>query len=199
MTTVVAIQGNDFAVISADSRISSMDEGGYTMQINNPSNSFSKITQTGPYLIGMAGDIRGINLVAHAFTPPTPPSRVNLDKFITTKFVPELKNCFEENGYHAGPSTTDKTSAHHSSTLLIAIRSQIYLIDEDYSWITQDTGLYAIGTGAEYALGALTALITAQGYENPKTAQQITKKTLQIVAQHDPHTGPPYKTNTQTR
>lgn len=194
MTTVVGIQGNGFAVLGADSRISSIGSDGFVYQVHTAKPGYSKIAKNGPYLIGTAGDVRAINLLTHVFAPPKPTSRTNLDKFMTSRFIPELRDCFEKAGY----SLRDKEAEHvaqHSSTILVAIHGSIYLIDGDYSWISEGTGIYAIGTGSQYAIGAMTALIEKPA--SKKQAVLVAKRSLEIATQFDPHTGPPFNIEVQ--
>ena len=61
------------------------------------------------------------------------------------------------------------------------------------------TGVYAIGTGAQYALGALQATIPLRVNGIPQsTAKNLAIKALSIAAKFDPYTGAPYHTLTQT-
>jgi len=198
MTTIVAIQGKTFSLICTDSRISTMTDDGFVHQINNAKQGFSKVSENGPYLIATAGDVRAINIINHVFTPPKPPLNTKtLDKFITNQFIPKLRTCFENEGYGTNERETPRHGAEHSSTLLVSVKGQIYLIDGDYSWVTHSDGIYTIGTGSQYATGALHALKTVQMFTKSEVAEQIATKALKITTTFDPHTGPPYMTYTQ--
>jgi 20S proteasome alpha/beta subunit len=198
MTTVVGIQGDGFSILCSDSRISTVDDDGYVSYIQTLSPTMSKIAQIGPYLIGVAGDIRAINLVNYAFQPPAPPASVRgkkLDEFITVKFITSLRECFDSNGYSPPPKENADHIAQQGSSLIVSINKTIYQIDNDYAWTTDASGLYAIGTGAFYALGALNILC-------PKTptltqAKRHILKALSTAAKYDPHTGHPYQTYIQ--
>lgn len=202
MTTIVGIQGDGYAVVATDSRISSMDSTGFAYQVGTLSAGTSKIAQNGKYLLGAAGDVRAINIIQHAFSPPAPPptyKNKKLDQYITLKFIPLLKDTFEEHGYTA--SSKDEP-AEHGSTILVVINNTIYIIENDYSWTSDNNGIYAIGTGAPYALGAIQALLP-KTKPTPQQAKNILTKALTITAKFDPHTGPPIQTylqdNTKTK
>jgi len=162
MTTIVAVQGPDYCVVGTDSRISSFDESGLAYQITTLGTGSCKIAQKGRYLLGAAGDVRAINILHHAFTPPIPAFRGSgelLDQFITTKFIPNLQVCFENTGYAMPDLAEEKTHmTEQASTILVAINGAVYIIEGDYSWTSDRTGIYAIGTGSSYALGAMQAL-----------------------------------------
>ena len=97
MTTIVGLQGDNFAVVYVDSRISSSDSGGYISQISTLKEGCGKVAVNGKYLLGAAGDVRAINILHHVFQPPTPPINMRgkkLDQFFTAKFIPALRECF---------------------------------------------------------------------------------------------------------
>lgn len=196
MTTIVGLQGDGFAVVATDSRISSMDSTGFAYQVGTLSVGASKIAQNGKYLLGAAGDVRAINILHHAFVPPTPTPNTKgkkLDQFITLKFIPQLRDTFEDFGYAAA---SKDEPAEQQSTILVVINSTIYIIEGDYSWTSDSNGIYAIGTGAPYALGAIQALMP-KTKPTPQQAKNILTKALNITAKFDPYTGPPVQTYTQ--
>lgn len=194
MTTIVGIQGDGYAVLCTDSRISSVDNDGYVTNIQTLASSSSKIAQLGNCLVGVAGDVRAINLIGYSFQPPQPSNGLKgrkLDEFVTNKFIPALRECFDNNGYSPPPSATSEHTAEHGSVILAAINSTIYQIDNDYAWGTDVGGLYAIGTGAAYAMGAMAVLCT--NGQSLTQAKRNSLKAVAVAAKYDPHTGNPYK------
>lgn len=202
MTTIVAIQGDDYCVVGTDSRVSSFDESGMAYQITTLGTGSCKIAQKGRYLLGAAGDVRAINILHHAFTPPLPPFKSGgsqLDEFITLKFIPALQVCFENTGYAMPDLAEDKTHiSEQSSTILVAINGVVYIIDGDYSWTSDRTGIYAIGTGSSYALGAVQALTNSKELTIQK-AKTVVNKALSITSKFDPYTGSPFQIFSQER
>lgn len=200
MTTIIGIQGEDYTLIGTDTRISSIDGDGMAYQVSTLATGHSKIATTGRYLLGAAGDMRAINLLHHAFTPPIPTPTLTgkrLDKFITLDFIPALRTCFEEHGY-SQPQDSGQHIAEQGSNIIVSINARLYIIENDYSWTSDTQGIYAIGTGAPYALGAAQAL-KPTNVPTPTQAKQLATKALTIAAKYDPHTGPPIHTYTQTR
>jgi len=193
MTTIVAVQGKNFAVVGVDSRISTMDEGGFVFQTSTMRTGTGKIRQVGRYLLGAAGDVRAINLLHHAFTPPVPPKQGGgiLDRFMTVKFVPALRELFDDHGF-SRPQTDGSSShvAEQTSTILAVVNATVYVINSDYSWVSEDSGCYALGTGAAYALGAMAALKSRQ--VSVTVEKQKVLKALRASSFFDPHTGPPF-------
>ncbi len=199
MTTIVGIQGEGFSVICVDSRISDVDDSGVATQIATLRDSGGKVAVNGRYLLGAAGDLRAINILHHAFQPPAPALNLKgkkLDQFVTTKFIPSLRECFESQGYASPLNEQSEHMAEHNSTVFMSINGVIYIIDGDYSWISGSDGVFAVGTGAQFALGALQCLVPKSPL-NIQTAKKIGTKALTIAAKFDPYTGPPYQTLSQ--
>jgi len=179
MTTIAAIQGDDFAVIGFDSRLT-RGEGGrvYTMPRSN-----GKVVKNGNYLIGAAGDLRAINLVSDVLKLPDPDSFVQakLDKFFTTTIVPKIRSCFEDAGYGKDGS--------QESDLLVCVNGQIYELGTGYDWNRDSSGIYGIGSGGDYAVGALHSIVEKGiGIEE---AKECVKLALEIALKLDSASGPP--------
>jgi ATP-dependent protease HslVU (ClpYQ) peptidase subunit len=115
---------------------------------------------------------------------------------MTTKFIPSLRSCFETHGYSAVASGNNNSKAEQDSSVVVVVNSTIYIIESDYSWTPEASGLYATGTGAPYALGALHVL-TAGKKLSPSQAKGVLLKALQVSAKFDPYTGSPFNTYVQ--
>jgi ATP-dependent protease HslVU (ClpYQ) peptidase subunit len=187
MTTIIAAQGDNWAVIGYDSLVS--DEAGRSFVLGRGS---SKIVKNGQYLLGAAGDVRAINILAHVFNPPKANELVGvrLDKFITSKFVPALRACFEDQGYAPQQS---KETAQHGSVVIVVVNGTAYEIDEDYSWVRDVTGVYTAGTGGDFALGAMYAMLNGKEVSSFGLDQmkKIVKDCLTIAVRLDNQSGAP--------
>jgi ATP-dependent protease HslVU (ClpYQ) peptidase subunit len=179
LTTLAAIQGDGWAVIGYDSRVTE-DNRIFVL----PKES-GKVVKNGQYIFGAAGDMRAVNLLAHTFKPPAPSATdygVKLDKFISSKFVPALKSCFDEAQYGE--------KGEQDSTVLVVVHGTIYEIGSGYDWCHDDSGVYAMGSGAQYALGAMLASLEGKKRTMP-AARSIVKAAVSISARLDPSTGEP--------
>lgn len=184
MTTIVAVQGEGWAVVGYDSRVTMVSDGGryYTLPKSN-----AKLIKNGDYLIGTAGDLRIINILTYIFKAPIPPkSSVNLDKFMISVFVPSLKSCFEEQGIPTKEST--------GADILVVVRGKVYEIGENFEWSPDTNRMYAIGSGASYALGSL---YTSMKKHTMTEAQASIRQALEVSASLDPYTGSPFSVISQ--
>jgi ATP-dependent protease HslVU (ClpYQ) peptidase subunit len=187
MTTILAIQGDDFCAIGSDSQWT--DDYNRVGKMNQP-----KVVSVGRYLIGVAGDTRGANVIQHIFTPPVLPPKLvgaKLTKFIVSQFLPSYKECLEAHG--AGRPQYDDQPAQSANDLLVCANGVIFQIDTDYGTETDTCNLYAIGSGGHYGLGAL------QAYTNGKrvsltNAKQVLLKSLAVSAKFDSGSGSPFHT-----
>ena len=187
MTTILAVQGDGWAVVGFDSRVS-IDE---TNRASTLARGVEKITKNGDYLIGAAGDVRAINLLSYAFNPPKPEdlTGVRLDRFMTTRFIPALRKCFEDQGYAVKGSDE---GAVHNSTVLVVVNGVIYEIDSDYAWARDTYGIYAAGSGGDYALGALHGMFGPKRELHVEKTKVFVRKALEVGARLDAGSGPPF-------
>ena len=187
MTTIIAVQGQSWAVVGFDSRVTEENGRSYTLGRGS-----SKVVKNGQYYLGAAGDVRAINILAYSFNPPKAGDIVGirLDRFITSKFVPALRSCFEEHGY---ASRESREQAQHGSVVLVIVNGQIYEIDEDYAWVRDTTGIYSFGSGGDYALGAMYAMIADRtAAPSIDTTKKVIRESLQIAAKLDIGSGAPF-------
>lgn len=200
MTTVIGIRSSDFAVLASDSRLTTVTDDGTIVGMQTTSASHPKIAAIGNYLIGTAGDVRAINILSYAFHPPQPPTNLTgkkLDEFFTTRFIPSLRECFDAHGYSTPIRDSSNHMAEQSSDMLVAINQHIYQVDNDYAWTVDTSGVFAIGTGCQYALGALS-ILCAEPPTTTNQARNVALKALAVAAKFDPHTGFPYQVFNQT-
>jgi ATP-dependent protease HslVU (ClpYQ) peptidase subunit len=190
VTTILAVQGDGWAVIGADSQWSTDD--GRIGKSTQP-----KVVSIGKYLVAIAGYTRGANIVQHTFTPPAPPRTqgIKLNKFVVSQFIPAYKAVLESNGI--GLPQYDSEVAKTPIDTLMVVNGVIYQIDDDYGTDMDSNRLYAIGSGSDYGLGALQALTDKKRLTIP-VAKQCILKALAISAKFDSGTGAPFHVFTQT-
>ena len=184
MTTICAVQGDGWVVVGWDSNVA--EEGGRSYTVDR---SWSKVVQRNNYLLGAAGDVRAINLLHHQFDPPkTDLTGARLDKFITANVIPALREVFEVNGYTA---TRRSGGEQHGADILIVVNGSVYEIGSDWSWCRDTDGMYAVGSGGDYALGYLYG---QPRFKDPEIAKQAVTKSLTIASRFDCYTGAPFHT-----
>jgi len=191
MTTIAAIQGDGWAVVGYDSQVTEMVAGGRKFVLPKTS---QKVVKNGEYLIGSAGSLRGLNLLANVFEPPTLPQRLTkdetLDKFFCSSFIPALRNCFEENSF--GKEGTQ------DSDILVIVRGKVYQIGSEYEWSPDQDGIYSIGSGSSFALGSLYTTSLSKKISQEQARVYI-KQALDISSKLDACTSEPFEVVVQRR
>lgn len=150
MTTIIGVQYDDKAIMIADSRVT--DDTGRVY--SHP--KMQKIIDKNGYLIGGAGEVAPCDIAMQLWNPPKPTTkdRDNLYQFMIRKVMPSLRKCLEDNGYNFN-EPTDRAKDGLRFQLLIAVGGEIFDVSDDLSVCISADGLYGIGSGAPYALGAL--------------------------------------------
>lgn len=144
MTTIIGIQDKNGCTLVADSRTS--DEGG--RPYSHP--DIKKITPRGEYLIAGAGDAHPCDIIQHIWNPPPVPV-TGLYEFVVSQLCPSIRQAIKDNGYEP------KKDQEPDFEFLIAIRGELFEIDGSCSVSRRDDGIYGIGSGSKYAVGALQA------------------------------------------
>ncbi len=179
MTTIVGIQGDGWSVIASDSMINSDSQPFY-------SQGMEKCFTKGEYNLAIAGDAVAIDVAKYLWNPPRATKVVDLDKFLTTKVLTSLKASCALAGYDAQKEKEKDSEAGFEG--LLSIRGIIYQISsEDFAWLKDSQGLYAIGSGGQIALGALAAFNPSK--KNIASAVSAAKAALQISIQYNLYTG----------
>ena len=178
MTTLVAIQGDGWSVIGCDSRAS--DEDGRYMEL-----ATSKIVNNNGVLIAVSGASRGGNITQFGWKPPKPGATIDLDSFMTKKFIPSMRKAFQDAGFEG---KEDGDAAWQDSNLLVSIRGVIYPIFNDYSWDREARRVYYAGSGGDVALGALEALNYSK-ISTPAAAEKAVRRAIEIACKHDIYSG----------
>ena len=171
MTTVIAIQHQDGVTMIADSQINAAGQPYFHSDM-------VKIISRGKYLIGVAGRVVALQAIQNSWTPPSLGTyKGKLYNFVITKVIPSLKSFIDDSKLFSDKEKEDGDLF----SILLAINGEVFEIDQDYAVARRESGVYAIGSGSDYALGALT--VGASGME-----------AMQVAASLDVNTHEPFVT-----
>ena len=162
MTTIIGIEHKDRCFLVADSRTTDNDGKIYT----HP--EVKKISESGMFLIAGSGETLPCDIAQHIWEPPVPTKqdKEDLYHFMIVKAMPSLRKCMSENGYNF-----DEDSKENRFQFIIAVGGEIFDIDQELSISKSADGVYAVGSGAAYALGAIYA--GADAYEAMEIASKL--------------------------
>jgi ATP-dependent protease HslVU (ClpYQ) peptidase subunit len=176
MTTIAAIQGNGWCAIGADSQAS--DDSGLSMDIVT-----GKIVTNGCAVIAAAGSVRGINILQFGWTAPRYVGK-NPDYYMAKTFIPAMRKIFIESGYDM---KDDGDVAQNDNDFIVAVRGVLYSVADDYSFERCKRGMYAIGTGGKYALGAMSLLLPEE--LDVDSAKRIIRRSIETAIYWDIYSG----------
>ena len=98
-----------------------------------------------------------------------------------TKFVPAMRECLDENSYKLDGGDKDA-----GFDMLFAFDGELFEIDSDFSVLLNGDGIYGIGSGSPFAIGALYAGATVE-------------QALEIAAKNDIYTSEPFQIVKQSK
>ena len=177
MTTIVAYQGEGFAILGADSQITDGDK-----RILSPSTS--KITKIGKYLLAVSGDCRPGDILMYLWKPPAYDG-TDAVKFVGRKIIPSIIGAFKAQGY-------DYTKDSASYSYLLAFNGNIFEIGDELSISQSSDGIYGVGSGSPYAMGYMASIKGEVGKEQILQA-------LKVSAKYDINTAAPFQIEVQKR
>jgi hypothetical protein len=163
LTTIIAVQDKDGVKFGADSLTTT------SRKYKDP--RMIKISEQGQYIIAGSGLSSYCDVAQHIWKPPTPirADRANMYHFIISRVIPSLKNCLKENNLEL------EIKDDNGFDFLIAVGGEVFYIDQSFSVCLDESGFYAIGSGADFAIGALAFGATIE-------------EALEVASRFDPYT-----------
>lgn len=155
MTCIVGLVYDGKVYMGADSAASS---GWTTRESGTP-----KLFRKGPYIIGYTTSFRMGQILHHMIDLPEAESEYD-ESFMVTRFVEAIRVKFKELGF-----TKIESNQETGGQFLVGVAGKIYEIDSDFQVQINADGMYAIGCGANYALGALYL----KRRDSPKTSIEL--------------------------
>lgn len=162
MTCVVGLVENSRVYIGVDS--SSVQ--GWTRRTT----TLMKVFRRGPFLMGYTTSFRMGQLLEHQLDVPKQGEDEADMTYMVTKFIENARSLLKDKGF-----SKIESNAETGGQFLVGYRGRLYSIQNDFQVGEMSEGLDAIGSGGEYALGAMMAL------ESMSATRRI-KKALQIAA-----------------
>lgn len=146
MTTIAARQTGDGIQFAWDQQTTL---GGRKEHTTHP-----KVFANGKIVFAVAGHVRYSNILA-AMSMPKRQRKHQPDTFKWVSVV--LTNAIRQATKDADFASFEDQRISNDSVALVAVDNQLFEIGSDYSVTQTENGLYSIGSGSSYALGALMA------------------------------------------
>jgi len=154
MTTIIAMRDSNGFIFAADAQVTDTERP-YQHK------SMKKIVEINEYVMAGAGNSRCCDVILYGWEPPKYDGS-ELYIFMVSKFITAMRKQHEDTGI--------TLKEDEDFVFLVGFKDRVFHIAGNYAVLETDTGLYGIGTGAGYALGAIAHGATLQ------EAMKIAKK-----------------------
>lgn len=142
MTTIIMHETEDSVLIAFDSKVS----GSSTQSSTNYSQKVF-INPAADIILGVAGYLRAAQVLAYADLPAIDEHDWDVDRYVTMELLPAIHEVVNTYG--------DEDDTDYSRFLAV-VRGRVYDIAGG-SWTRNPSGVYGIGSGSDYAIGAYAA------------------------------------------
>lgn len=142
MTTILGKQFENGFILAADSQVTSGDTP-YRHSV------MQKISRVGDLWIAGAGDAAICDIIQHMWTPPKLPKEMSdAYNLMVKEIVPSMRWAVEKSGV--------KLEKDDDFEFIVGIGNKLFVVS---GWVVMasEAGIYGIGTGAPYGIGALAA------------------------------------------
>lgn len=161
MTCIVGLVERGTVYVGADSA----SVAGWTSRVTR----LPKVFRRGPFLIGYTTSFRMGQLLEHALAvPPQAATEGDDMRFMVNVFVENARQLLKERGV-----SKIESNAESGGQFLVGYRGRLYSVQSDFQVNQMADGFDAVGSGAEYALGALAALKSLRPVARLKKALAI--------------------------
>lgn len=172
MTTVVMAQVNGDVVVGWDSM---MTTGSYGETMATP-----KVFANGNILIGIAGTLAAFDVFETA-TLPQYEGQPNKRHWLIREFVPAIRLLM------AGHNEISDEEGDPEFSMLVVVDGEVFRLDGNLAVFSTLEGTYAVGSGAHFAQGALTARKIQLCAASPRGEMVLTREDVLLaleVAEH---------------
>lgn len=160
MTTVVAVESPEGVAIAYDSQVSGAYVGA----------GVEKFFMNGEVGFLFTGVVRDANILRYLHLPAV--DTWDIDAWVTRALIPAIRQGF--NDHEITQSNREERSM--DSMFLAIVRGRVYEVNSWFGWYRNADGIYALGSGYAFALGAI------YGGASVKDAMKVAKRL-------DPYTG----------
>ncbi len=102
--------------------------------------------------IGYTSSYRMGDILRYNFTPPAIEQEEDENEYLVKDFIPELIKCFDE---HSFAKTKEGTKS--GGNFLVGLRGRLFMVQDDFSVLEPECNYTSVGSGQEFALGAMYA------------------------------------------
>jgi hypothetical protein len=137
----------------------------------------AKMFRTGGYLVSFTGSYRMGQLLQYELTLNPPFPGVDPFAYMVSVVIPAIRNTFKEGGFLARENEREE-----GGVFLVGFSGRLFFVHSDFQVGETITPYFAVGSGAQNALGALHAAYTLTPPANALQAKSILLTALSAAA-----------------
>ncbi len=172
MTCIVGLVTKERVYIGADSA----SVHGWTRR----ETKLQKVFRRGSFLIGYTTSFRMGQLLEHQLKVAPQPPNISVMNYLVSHFIEAVRKLLKERGFAKVESNNES-----GGQFLVAYRGRLFSIDSDFQVGEMADGFDAVGSGAEFALGAM------QGLRRTAPRTRV-KRALEVAAHFNMGVCPPF-------
>lgn len=153
MTCIVGLVDKGTVHIGGDSA----SVAGWTSRVTR----LPKVFRRGPFLIGYTTSFRMGQLLQHALNVPIQKDTDDM-RFMVMTFAESVRALLKERGV-----AKIEANAESGGQFLVGYRRRLYSVQQDFQVNEMADGFDAVGSGAEYALGAMAVMRGSRSLSPP--------------------------------
>lgn len=140
-----------------------------------------KVFRVGEFLIGCAGSVRLVQLIQYHLSVRAQEENESDEHYIVVGFVDALRKCLKDYGF---ATVENGKEEFNYSQFILGYRGQLYQIQGEYNVCCHPDGIEVIGSGSEFAFGAISALLESE-LPDALNVEQIILRSLVISAKYN--------------
>lgn len=167
MTCIVGVENNGSVFLGGD-----IQGTGFNSIIHHTQ---PKVFHKGEIVFGYTTSYRFGQLIEHHLNDPyVPDDKSGIYNWLVRDIIPEVRKVLKDHEWNSGGNA------------LIGIRDELWELQPDFSILRSVAGCNAVGSGEEYARGALYSMMQMREPVYPKRMIQIA---IEAAAEHSPTVG----------
>jgi len=135
-------------------------------------------------IIGYTSSFRMGQLLKYELEIPEHSSLAGMN-YLVKDFIPAVRACLKDGGY-----TRIENNREEGGLFLVGLGGRLYQVADDFQVLRSMRGVAAVGCGASYALGALTAMMPFD--DGPTGPFNAINKALEIAGMYSAGVCEPY-------
>ncbi len=145
-----------------------------------------KVFRRGPFIMGYTSSFRMGQLLQYSLEVPPMAADDQVGRYMRTVFIDAVRNLFSAGGYREKKDEREKGGA-----FLVGFAGRLWQVDDDFQVTRFGDSYAAVGSGADYALGALAGFHALPGILF-LTPHQVLLAALSAAAHHNAYVRGPF-------